>query len=51
MTKEEEYILEAECPCCGESVKFKNLDEVICSCGDFSGRISIDWECVREDND
>lgn len=46
----DEYIIEAECPCCGELIKFRDLSEVICPCGDMKGRLDVEWEIVRDED-
>lgn len=43
MTK---IIVEAECPACGEIMKFENVGKKPCKCGEMMGEltVSIEWE-------
>lgn len=48
--KTKEYLIEADCPRCGEVAKFTKFEMVCPSCG-LEGRINVEWEIIEDEND
>jgi len=43
-----EIIVEAECPACGEMLKFETVGENPCPCGEMIAELTVEWKGTEE---
>ncbi len=43
MAEMSKIIIEAECPACGELMKFETFGETFCPCGEMIGELTVNW--------